>query len=80
MIASSTLVLHETMLGALMARLEDSRTLKLHASDFHSAVEQLGLSFGSRVSPPEAVGLLVSILLACLLACLALQLGLLFPV
>ncbi|GMH53862.1 hypothetical protein TrRE_jg1605, partial [Triparma retinervis] len=48
LIASSTLVLRETLLGALKARLENDRLLMIHASDFHTAVEQLGLSFGSR--------------------------------
>jgi len=48
LIANSTLVLRETLLGALGARLEDETTMMLHASDFHTAVEQLGLSFGSR--------------------------------
>ena len=48
MIASSTLVLRETLLGALKARLENDRLMMLHASDFHTAVEQLGLNFGSR--------------------------------
>jgi hypothetical protein len=44
------LVLRETLLGALKARLENDKLLKIHASDFHTAVEQLGLNFGSRVS------------------------------
>ena len=49
LIANSTLVLRETFLGALRSRLEDTRSLRLHASDFHTAVEQLGLSFGTKV-------------------------------
>ena len=50
LIANSTLVLRETLLGALKGRLEDSRELRIHASDFHTAVEQLGMSFGTKVS------------------------------
>jgi Ca2+-binding EF-hand superfamily protein len=48
LIANSTLVLRETLLGALKGRLEDSSELRIHASDFHTAVEQLGMSFGTK--------------------------------
>ncbi|GMI17926.1 hypothetical protein TrLO_g10565 [Triparma laevis f. longispina] len=48
LIANSTLVLRETLLGALKGRLEDSDSLRIHASDFHTAVEQLGMSFGTK--------------------------------
>ncbi len=47
---SSVVVLRETLLGALLARLEDPNVYKLHASDFHTACDQLGLRFGTKVN------------------------------
>ena len=47
----ATLVLRETLLGALSGRLEDPSNLSLHASDFHVAVDQIGLVFGSKGEP-----------------------------
>ena len=47
--SSSVLVLRETLLGALKARLEDPKVCSLHASDFHTACDQLGLRFGTKV-------------------------------
>jgi len=47
---SETLVLRETLLGALKSRMEEqgSADLRIHSSDFHTAVENLGLRFGTR--------------------------------
>lgn len=50
-----TLVLRETLLGALKSRMESDNAadLKIHSSDFHTAVENLGLRFGTR--PVDAI-------------------------
>jgi len=47
---SETLVLRETLLGALKSRLdsESPGELRIHSSDFHTAVENLGMRFGTR--------------------------------
>ncbi|GMI41050.1 hypothetical protein TeGR_g8140 [Tetraparma gracilis] len=48
LIPPATLILRETLLGALKGRLETPSNLTLHASDFHVAVSQIGLEFGSQ--------------------------------
>jgi hypothetical protein len=48
LIPPATLILRETLLGALKGRLENPSNLTLHASDFHVAVSQIGLEFGSQ--------------------------------
>ena len=49
-VSPNHLVLLETLLGSLKSRLENPNVLQLHSSDFHVAVNQLGLHFGTKVS------------------------------